>query len=167
MRCPFCGEARDRVLDSREADGGRSVRRRRMCASCSRRFTTYEVAEEKPLLVLKRDGRREPFSGDKLRAGIALACEKRPVETQDIDALALEIKSEILALHDREKEVPAREIGALVMARLKKLDAVAYMRFASVYRQFGDLGEFEREIARLRKARKGRGPARNGTGKKA
>lgn len=151
MRCPFCGEKEKRVLDSRETEDGRSIRRRRQCLSCDRRFTTYEVAEEKPFMVLKRDGRKEVFSDRKLRKGLELACEKRPVENLRIEEIVNEIKGEIRSRHGHEKEVAAREIGALAMEKLRRLDEVAYMRFVSVYRQFGTLGEFEKEIARIKK----------------
>ena len=149
MRCPFCGYLEDKVVDSRLSEDGKSIRRRRECLSCSRRFTTYEVVEEKPLMVVKRDGRREPFSRTKLYAGIAKAFEKRPVSTPDIDNIVERISGELKSQY--EKEVPAAKIGELVMENLAKTDQVAFVRFASVYRQFADIAEFEKEVARLKK----------------
>lgn len=149
MRCPFCGYLEDKVVDSRLSDDGGNIRRRRECLSCSRRFTTYEVVEEKPLMVVKRDGRREPFSRIKLHAGIARAFEKRPVATQEIENLVERTSGELRSQY--EKEVPSAKIGELVMKSLVRMDPVAYVRFASVYRQFTDITEFEEEVARLKK----------------
>ena len=149
MRCPFCSYLEDKVVDSRLSDDGKIIRRRRECLSCSRRFTTYEVVEEKPLMVVKRDGRREPFSRTKLHAGIARAFEKRPIATQDIENLVEHISGELRSQY--EKEAPSDKIGELVMKNLVKMDPVAYVRFASVYRQFADITEFEKEVARLKK----------------
>lgn len=151
MRCTYCGEIEDRVVDSRHGDDGRTIRRRRECLACGRRFTTYEEIEEKPLLVVKRDGRREPFDREKLRGGLLRACEKRPVPVAAVEAMIGEI---VAALRTGgERELPARRIGELVMEQLKETDQVAYVRFASVYRQFKDVTEFEREIARLKAGR--------------
>lgn len=148
MRCAFCGFIEDRVVDSRQSDDGRVVRRRRECLACGRRFTTYEEVEQKPLMVVKRDGRREPYDREKLRSGLVRACEKRPVSTAEIDELVGRVSGVLRA--DYEKEVPSLRIGELVMENLRRADPVAYVRFASVYRQFKDVKEFEREIARLK-----------------
>ncbi|MFH0796105.1 MAG: transcriptional regulator NrdR [Candidatus Omnitrophota bacterium] len=148
MRCPFCSYLEDKVVDSRLSEDGKSIRRRRECLGCNRRFTTYEIVEEKPLMVVKRDGRREPFSRDKLQAGLAKAFEKRPVETEEIERTVDRISGDLRSQY--EKEVPAVKIGELVMESLKKIDAVAYVRFASVYRQFTDVAEFTKEVAQLK-----------------
>ncbi|PIP16044.1 MAG: transcriptional regulator NrdR [bacterium (Candidatus Ratteibacteria) CG23_combo_of_CG06-09_8_20_14_all_48_7] len=151
MRCPFCGYLEDKVVDSRLSEDGKNIRRRRECLACNRRFTTYEIVEEKTLMVVKRDGRREPFSRDKLQAGLAKAFEKRPVETEEIERIVDRISGDLRSQY--EKEVPAVKIGELVMESLKKIDAVAYVRFASVYRQFTDVAEFTKEVAQLKNNR--------------
>ena len=151
MRCPFCGYLEDKVVDSRLSEDGKNIRRRRECLACNRRFTTYEIVEEKTLMVVKRDGRREPFSRDKLQAGLAKAFEKRPVETEEIERTVDRISGDLRSQY--EKEVPAVKIGELVMESLKKIDAVAYVRFASVYRQFTDVAEFTKEVAQLKNNR--------------
>ncbi len=149
MRCPYCRENKDKVIDSRETNEGKVIRRRRECLICGKRFTTYERVEENPLRVIKRDGRIESFSRDKLLKGILKACEKRPVKIEDIEAL---IDDVILTIQQKgEREIPATEIGEMVMEKLKKLDSVAYVRFASVYRDFKDVEEFLKEIQRLMK----------------
>jgi transcriptional repressor NrdR len=154
MRCPYCGAGDDRVVDSRESREGAVIRRRRECNACSRRFTSYETVEEIPVLVVKKDGRREPFDRQKLLRGLMKACEKRPVETQALEKVCEEIES---MLHAREpREMTTVEVGARVMERLKDLDQVAYVRFASVYRRFEDLGDFVDEL----KALLGRAPAK-------
>ena len=154
MRCPFCGAGDDRVVDSRESREGAVIRRRRECNACQRRFTSYETVEEIPILIVKKDGRREPFDRNKLLRGLMKACEKRPVETRVLEAICDEIES---VLHAREpREMKSIEVGARVMDRLKDLDQVAYVRFASVYRRFEDLGDFVDEL----KALLGRAPAR-------
>lgn len=140
MRCPFCKVDNDRVVDSRSASEGGVVRRRRECLACGKRFTTYERVEEAPLRVVKKDGSREPFDAEKIRHGIVRACEKRPVTTAQIDEVVQGIEDEINKKYDRE--VPTRVIGELVMERLKQLDSVAYVRFASVYREFKDTADF-------------------------
>ncbi|MCC6465590.1 MAG: transcriptional repressor NrdR [Planctomycetes bacterium] len=140
MRCPFCKVDNDRVVDSRSASEGGVVRRRRECLACGKRFTTYERVEEAPLRVVKKDGSREPFDSEKIRHGIVRACEKRPVTTAQIDEVVQGIEDEINKKYDRE--VPTRVIGELVMERLKQLDSVAYVRFASVYREFKDTADF-------------------------
>jgi len=147
VRCPYCGATDDRVVDSRESREGAVIRRRRECAACERRFTSYETVEEIPVLVVKRDGRREPFDRNKLLRGLMKACEKRPVETKSLEQICDEIES---ALHAREpREMSTEEVGTRVMDRLKDLDQVAYVRFASVYRRFEDLGDFVDELKTL------------------
>jgi len=147
VHCPFCREPDSKVVDSRVLEDGTGVRRRRECVACGGRFTTYEKAEEIPLYVVKKDGRREPFDRRKLLAGITRACEKRPIARADVERTVDEIEA---ALRDRaEREVRTSTVGELVMERLKDLDPVAYLRFASVYREFHDLGAFLREIEYL------------------
>jgi transcriptional repressor NrdR len=149
MRCPFCHHSESRVVDSRLADDGAAIRRRRECESCGRRFNTYERPEEVPLFVIKKDGRREQFDRTKIMVGITKACEKRPVAREDIERIADEIEA---ALRDQlATEVPARQIGEMVMERLRKLDEVAYVRFASVYKDFRDVDSFLEEIRSLAK----------------
>ena len=140
MRCPFCGHAEDKVVDSRESREGDSIRRRRECLGCGRRFTSYERVEEMPVVVVKKDGRREPFDAHKLLKGLTLACQKRPVSLARIEELVKDVQARLLELPDRE--VRSRELGELVMEELKSLDHVAYVRFASVYREFKDLPDF-------------------------
>ncbi|MBK8206669.1 MAG: transcriptional repressor NrdR [Planctomycetes bacterium] len=140
MRCPFCNVDNDKVVDSRSSSDGGVVRRRRECLACSKRFTTYERIEETPLRVVKKDGSRAPFDREKIRHGIQRACEKRPVSAAQIDEVVAEIDNEISRKYDRE--VPTRVIGEMVMEGLKRLDKVAYVRFASVYREFKDLEDF-------------------------
>ena len=153
MRCPYCGAGDDRVVDSRESREGAVIRRRRECNACGRRFTSYETVEEIPVLVVKKDGRREPFDRQKLLRGLMKACEKRPVPTRELERVCDEVES---ALHAREpREMTTVEVGAHVMEKLKDLDQVAYVRFASVYRRFEDLGDFVDEL----KALLGRAPA--------
>jgi transcriptional repressor NrdR len=147
MRCPFCSEPDTRVIDSRLAEDGERVRRRRECTACQERFTTYEAAELSLPRVIKSDGRREPFIEDKLRAGMLRALEKRPVALEDVEASIADIKRHLRALGERE--VRSRLVGDLVMAALRRLDAVAYLRFASVYRRFEDVQAFVEEIERL------------------
>lgn len=140
MRCPFCSESRDRVVDSRESRDGATIRRRRECLSCGRRFTSYEQIEDIPYLVVKHDGSREEFSRKKLLGGLLKACEKRPVSLKRLEAIVDQAEA---MLHDREdREISTREIGAFVMEELRNLDPVAYVRFASVYRRFEDVGAF-------------------------
>ena len=151
MRCPFCGHVEDRVVDSREAKIGDTIRRRRQCEKCGRRFTTYERIDEIPYMVVKKDGRREKFDRQKILAGLLKACEKRPVPMGKLEALVNEIESHVAESPDRER--PAAELGELVMARLKKLDKVAYVRFASVYLDFKDVREFMDELKDLLKSK--------------
>jgi transcriptional repressor NrdR len=147
MRCPFCGESKDRVVDSRESREGLTVRRRRECTACGRRFTTYEQIEDIPYMVVKSDGAREEFDRKKLLTGLYKACEKRPVPAKRLDAIVEDIEQR---LHDREeREMTTAEIGSIVTDHLRKLDQVAYVRFASVYRNFEDLDAFMDELKRL------------------
>lgn len=144
MKCPFCGYQEDKVVDSRSSSEGASVRRRRECIKCGRRFTTYEYIEEIPLMVVKKDGRREPFDRKKIQAGIMKACEKRPISIEKIEDLVINIERTVLKKFDRE--VPSVFIGELIMQKLAELDEVAYVRFASVYRQFKDVNQFMKEL---------------------
>jgi transcriptional repressor NrdR len=149
MRCPYCGHPENKVIDSRESKEGDSIRRRRECLDCSKRFTTYEHVVEIELIVIKKDGRREPFSREKLLTGIERACEKRPVAVESMEHEVNEILK--LLLSQFEREVPSNVIGEMVMERLKKMDKVAYVRFASVYRQFKEIDEFMSELEELLK----------------
>lgn len=144
MKCPFCNHNEDRVIDSRETSEGTAIRRRRECTTCNKRFTTYEYVEKTPLMVIKKDGRREPFIREKILSGIRSACQKRPISTEKIEKLVSEIEAEIQKKFDQEVE--SRFVGELVMERLSKIDDVAYVRFASVYRQFKDINQFMREL---------------------
>ena len=148
MKCPFCGaNNEDKVIDSREHPDGSTIRRRRECGKCQRRYTTYERLEESPLLVVKRDGRREPFDRKKLHSGILKACEKRPIPAERVETLVDELEREIA--QEFEKEVSSVQIGEKVMRRLHELDEVAYVRFASVYRSFKDINQFMKELREL------------------
>lgn len=149
MKCPSCGHLEDRVIDSRSAREGQAIRRRRECLKCKRRFTTYEIVETTPVLVIKKDGRREPFSREKILNGILRACEKRPIPAERIHAIVDVIEND-LARHALE-EVPSHVIGERVMEELHKMDEVAYVRFASVYRHFKDLNQFLEELRSLLK----------------
>jgi len=150
MRCPFCSFAESKVIDSRSADEGKSIRRRRECFNCGRRFTTYEVFENLPLMVIKKDGRREMFDRAKLLNGLIKACEKRPIPLSAIQALVNKVETDIR--NGMEREITTREIGELVMQLLKDVDQVAYVRFASVYRQFADINNFMQELELLMKS---------------
>lgn len=151
MKCPYCGHLRDKVVDSRESKEGDVIRRRRQCLNCSRRFTSRERLEDIEYRVIKKDGNREAFQRQKLIAGLLTACEKRPVSIQQLEAIANRIEAE---LQERpEREMSTREIGARVMQELKQLDQIAYVRFASVYRQFRDVGQFRHEVDELQKPR--------------
>ena len=147
MRCPYCKELDSRVIDSRAADDGNSIRRRRECTSCGRRFTTYEVVEKMPLMVIKNDGRRVVFDKNKLLNGLIRSCEKRNIPTERVVALADEIERELR--NTMEREITTKAIGELVMERLKNFDEVAYIRFASVYRKFADISMFKEELEEL------------------
>ena len=149
MRCPFCDHSESKVIDSRESKNGLSIRRRRECLSCERRFTTYEKIEEIPYMVIKKDGKRQRFDSQKLLQGLLKACEKRPVPLSELEEIVEEIEA---MLQERpEKEITTTEIGRFVMERLKVLDKVAYVRFASVYREFKDVLEFKKELEVLLK----------------
>jgi len=147
MRCPYCGYSESRVIDSRPAEEGATIRRRRECLSCQKRFTTYEIMERLPLVVIKKDGSRQTFDKMKTLNGMLRACEKRPVPIADLQTAADEIEQELQNSLDRE--VPSERIGELVMEKLKPLDEVAYVRFASVYRQFRDINTFMDELTKL------------------
>lgn len=149
MRCPFCGYPESRVIDSRPAEEGATIRRRRECLSCQKRFTTYELMERLPLVVIKKDGSRQTFDKTKLINGLIRACEKRPVPIAELQRVADEIEQELQ--NSLEREVNTSEIGELVMNKLKTLDEVAYVRFASVYRQFKDINTFMDELTKLLK----------------
>ncbi len=147
MHCPFCSADDTKVIDSRLVADGNSIRRRRECTTCGERFTTFEMAELVMPYVIKRDGTREPFNEDKLRRGLLRALEKRPVSAEQVESAISHIKHQLRTTGERE--VPAKQVGEEVMTELKRLDAVAYVRFASVYRDFQDLSEFQEEIRRL------------------
>ena len=149
MRCLFCGKMDSRVLDSRPADEGNSIRRRRECGGCGKRFTTYEKVDELPLMVVKKDGGREVFNTAKLLSGIIKACHKRPVSTVLLEGITGEIEKELR--NNMELEVKSENVGRLVMNRLRELDEVAYVRFASVYREFRDVKSFMVEVENLLK----------------
>ena len=147
MKCPFCGHLRDKVVDSRESKEGEVIRRRRECLACGRRFTSYERMDKIPYMVVKKDGTRERFERQKVIAGLLKACEKRPVSVADLEAVANRVEA---TLQERpEKEISTEEVGGFVMQELKTLDKVAYVRFASVYRHFRDIGEFMAELRGL------------------
>jgi len=145
MKCPFCASSSSRVIDTRDAEGG--IRRRRECEQCERRFTTYERVAPLRLMVVKRDGRREPFDRNKILNGIQIACAKRPVETESIEELVSSIEQELY--HRGTREITSREIGEMVMLGLRKLDDVAYIRFATIYRHFADVDDLAEEIEEL------------------
>lgn len=147
MRCPFCGYADSKVIDSRPAEEGATIRRRRECLACQKRFTTYEIMERLPLVVIKRDGSRQTFDKIKVINGMLRACEKRPVSIQELEKIADDIEQELQ--NSLEREVSTTEIGEMVMVRLKDVDEVAYVRFASVYRQFKDVKTFFDELTKL------------------
>ncbi|MBX7218935.1 MAG: transcriptional regulator NrdR [Blastocatellia bacterium] len=150
MKCPFCGHLEDKVVDSRESREGDVIRRRRECLKCERRFTSYERIDEIPYMVIKKDGRREPFDRKKVMAGLLRACEKRPVSPSKLDAIVVAIEKFVQDSRDRERST--QKIGELIMRRLKDLDKVAYVRFASVYLEFKDVTEFMHELKSLVKA---------------
>ena len=149
MKCPFCAHIEDKVVDSRESKEGEVIRRRRECLGCGKRYTSREHIEEIEYRVMKKDGRPEPFQRQKLVGGLLRACEKRPVSVQQLEGIADRIESE---LQDRpEREIKTTDIGSFIMEELRRIDQVAYVRFASVYRQFRDVGEFKREIDELQR----------------
>jgi len=147
MRCPFCGHLEDKVVDSREAKDGDAIRRRRECLECGRRFTSYERIDEIPYMVVKKDGRREIFDRNKIMSGLMRACEKRPISTAQLEGIVDEVEKEVQDSLDRE--VSTSEIGKIIMRRLKTLDKVAYVRFASVYLEFEDVSAFMTELKAL------------------
>ena len=147
MKCPFCSHTEDKVIDSRSSNEDKSVRRRRECLKCKKRFTTYEYIEEVPLMVIKKDGRREAFDRNKIISGILKACEKRPVSMEKAESVVDRVEKELQKSFD--KEVKAQAVGELVMEHLHRLDEVAYVRFASVYRQFKDINQFMKELKDL------------------
>ena len=148
MKCPYCGTLEDKVIDSRPSDEGETIRRRRECARCLKRFTTYEKVEIQPIVIIKKDNSRENFNRDKLMRGISRACEKRPVSADEIHKMADQIETQLS--NSLEREVTSQSIGELLMDKLRKLDQVAYVRFASVYRDFGDIDTFLSEIHKIR-----------------
>jgi transcriptional repressor NrdR len=151
MKCPFCGHLHDKVVDSRESKEGDAIRRRRQCLGCQRRFTSYERIDEIPYMVVKKDGRRERFDRQKVLAGVLKACEKRPVSMVQLESIA--DHAETMVQESSEREVTTRSLGEMIMHDLKNLDNVAYVRFASVYLDFQDVGEFMSELKNLLKSR--------------
>ena len=149
MICPFCAHQETKVVDKREGTDGKTTRRRRECLKCTRRFTTFERVQTLDLLVIKKDGKREVFDRVKLRGGIIKACEKRPISAQEVEKILDQVEADLRKKN--ANEVSSKKIGELVIRRLKKLDEIAYIRFASVYRQFADLSDFEKELAKLSK----------------
>jgi transcriptional repressor NrdR len=153
MKCPFCGHIEDKVVDSREAREGESIRRRRECLRCERRFTSYERIDEIPYMVVKKSGQREPFDRNKIMAGLLRACEKRPIPASKLDSIVNSIEKYVQESAERER--PTSKIGEMIMRRLKELDKVAYVRFASVYLEFEDVTEFMHELKNLVRTRQG------------
>ena len=149
MKCPFCNQDNTRVVDSRPADDNTAIRRRRMCDACGKRFTTYEKVETIPLIVIKKDQNREQFDRSKIEAGVLRACHKRPVSAEKIHRLVDDVETEVFNLEERE--IPSSVIGEIVMDKLKDLEAVAYVRFASVYREFKDVNTFMDELKKILK----------------
>ncbi len=147
MKCPFCGFPDSKVIDSRSADGGQVIRRRRACKGCGKRFTTFERFEQFPVAVIKRSGDKEPYRREKILVGLRKAFEKRPVTSQQIEDLATEIEAELRS--EGKSEIPSSAIGMAVLRKLKEVDEVAYLRFASVYKEFKDLSEFQSELGQL------------------
>lgn len=147
MKCPFCGQDNTRVIDSRPAEDNSTIRRRRLCDACGKRFTTYEKVETIPLVVIKKDDNREEYDRSKIEAGVLRACHKRPVSVGEVSRLVDEVELDLF--NREEKEIPSAIIGELVMEKLKDLDAVAYVRFASVYREFKDVGTFMDELKKV------------------
>jgi transcriptional repressor NrdR len=147
LKCPYCGYGESKVVDSRPTDEEAAIRRRRECEKCAKRFTTYEKIEEMPLIIVKKDGSREVYLRSKMMNGLLRACEKRPISISQIEAIADDIEKELY--NSMEKEIDSKKIGEMVMNRLKKIDDVAYVRFASVYRQFKDINTFLEELNKL------------------
>ncbi|MCD8097151.1 MAG: transcriptional regulator NrdR [Lachnospiraceae bacterium] len=149
MKCPYCGKDNMRVIDSRPADDGDSIRRRRECDECHKRFTTYEKVELIPIMVIKKDNNRETYDRSKIEGGVFRACHKRPISTAQVEAMIDEVEAAVFSREERE--VSSREIGELVMEKLRELDSVAYVRFASVYREFKDVNTFMKELEKILK----------------
>lgn len=149
MKCPFCNTPDTKVIDSRPSEDNSSIRRRRQCIKCNKRFTTYEKLETMPLMVIKKDNTREPYDRSKIESGIIRSCHKRPVSAQQVESIVTEIENKVFNMEDRE--IPTTVIGEMVMEKLKDLDEVAYVRFASVYREFKDVNTFMDEIATMLK----------------
>lgn len=149
MKCPFCGEEDTKVTDSRDSSDGLEIRRRRECEKCEKRFTTYERMEQHPLVVMKKDGRREPFSREKLMSGIVKSCQKREVSVEKMEEAGRNIEASLRS--EDKSEIPSRIIGELVARALKRLDKVAYIRFASIYKDFEDVKDFEKEIKSIKR----------------
>ena len=147
MKCPFCGHENTRVIDSRPAEENNSIRRRRVCDECNKRFTTYEKVETIPLIIIKKDDNRETYDRSKIEAGVLRACHKRPIPAKDISALVDKVELEIF--NREEREIPSKIIGEMIMNKLKDLDSVAYVRFASVYREFKDVNTFMDELKKI------------------
>ena len=147
MKCPFCGDLESKVVDSRRSEDGQSIRRRRECLNCQRRFTTYEIVESLPIIVVKRDGTRQNFDRNKILNSMIRAFDKRKVDINDLDRITTEIEQTIQ--NTLEREISTDKLGEMVMERIKPLDEVAYIRFASVYRRFQDVGSFVREVSRF------------------
>lgn len=147
MKCPFCNQENTRVIDSRPADDNSSIRRRRLCDACGKRFTTYEKVETIPLIVIKKDNNRETYDRSKIEAGVLRACHKRPLPLKDINALIDQVELEIF--NREEREIQSKEIGEMIMNKLKDMDSVAYVRFASVYREFKDVNTFMDELKKI------------------
>ena len=147
MKCPYCGKTDTRVIDSRPAEDNSSIRRRRCCDECGKRFTTYEKVETIPLIVIKKDNNRETYDRSKIEAGVLRACHKRPIPAKDISALVDKVELEIF--NREEREIPSKIIGEMIMNKLKDLDSVAYVRFASVYREFKDVNTFMDELKKI------------------
>lgn len=158
MKCPYCSSLSDKVIDSRESQEGEVIRRRRECTDCTRRFTTYERLEQLPYMVIKKDGRREPFDRNKVLSGLLKACEKRPVSPNKLEELTNEV--ERFVQESKERERPTTKIGELLMRKLKTLDKVAFVRFASVYKDFKDVSEFMNELKSLTQATARKGGTR-------
>ncbi len=152
MRCPYCGSTEDKVVDSRTIKEESVIRRRRECLACSRRFTTYERIEEAAPVVIKKDGSREPFDGNKIRKGLMISCQKRTVSTQQIEEMILQVEKQLFG--GERREIPTKEIGEMVMEMLKQIDPVAYVRFASVYKEFKDPEAFVKQVQSLDDSKK-------------
>jgi len=152
MKCPFCGDTNTKVLDSRLCKEDTAIRRRRECNKCGHRFTTYEIPSRAPKIIIKRDGNREEYDRQKINLGILRACHKRPISADTVEAIVDDVEKYIYSLPD--KEIPSSTIGEMVLNRLKAMDEVAYVRFASVYRHFKDVKEFEKELTQLKKVKK-------------